>query len=169
MNAFPSYSCYIVFEGQILPAIDLEESYGNIEKHGTSLPVWVKGAAKLLNSGEENQDWLALSKYMGRCIVRVSCFVQMGRCIVLYKYLCMCVVWVSCFVQIHGHVFVWVNCFVQIHGHVFVWVSCFVQIHGHVFVWVNCFVQIHGLVRVIKYLGMFVIDSKLFCTIHRYV
>ncbi|XP_056019782.1 uncharacterized protein LOC125669862 isoform X2 [Ostrea edulis] len=54
-----------VFEGQILPAIDLEESYGNIEKLGTSLPVWVKGAAKLLNAGEENQDWLALAKYMG--------------------------------------------------------------------------------------------------------
>ncbi|XP_061191926.1 uncharacterized protein LOC133200170 isoform X2 [Saccostrea echinata] len=54
-----------VFQGHILPAIDLEESYGNIEKHSPLLPVWVKGAAKLLNSGEENQDWLALAKLMG--------------------------------------------------------------------------------------------------------
>jgi hypothetical protein len=28
--------------------------------------MWVKGAAKLLNSGEENEDWIALSKLMGR-------------------------------------------------------------------------------------------------------
>lgn len=48
-----------------MPSIDLEESYGNIEKHGPSLPLWVKGAAKLLSSGEENQDWLALAKLMG--------------------------------------------------------------------------------------------------------
>ncbi|XP_062568171.1 uncharacterized protein LOC134230388, partial [Saccostrea cucullata] len=54
-----------VFQGHILPAIDLEESYGNIEKHSPVLPVWVKGAAKLLNSGEENQDWLALAKHLG--------------------------------------------------------------------------------------------------------
>ena len=51
-----------------MPAIDLEESYGNIEKHGPSLPLWVKGAAKLLSSGEENQDWLALAKLMGECV-----------------------------------------------------------------------------------------------------
>lgn len=61
---------YLVFQGQILPSIDLEESYGNIEKHGPSLPLWVKGAAKLLSSGEENQDWLALAKLMGEYWVK---------------------------------------------------------------------------------------------------
>ncbi|XP_078317592.1 uncharacterized protein LOC111120698 isoform X2 [Crassostrea virginica] len=65
-----------VFQGQILPAIDLEESYGNIEKHGPSLPLWVKGAAKLLSSGEENQDWLALAKLMGHKESRIEEFLE---------------------------------------------------------------------------------------------
>lgn len=76
---------YLVFQGQILPSIDLEESYGNIEKHGPSLPLWVKGAAKLLSSGEENQDWLALAKLMGEYWVkspnqRSNCRVQGHYC-----------------------------------------------------------------------------------------
>lgn len=65
-----------VFQGQILPSIDLEESYGNIEKHGPSLPLWVKGAAKLLSSGEENQDWLALAKLMGHKESQIEEFLE---------------------------------------------------------------------------------------------
>ncbi|KAK3089177.1 hypothetical protein FSP39_001494 [Pinctada imbricata] len=53
------------FHGQVLPAIDLNESSGNIEKHSQKLPVWVKGAAKLLNAGDTNQDWIALAHLMG--------------------------------------------------------------------------------------------------------
>jgi len=54
------------FSGQILPSINLDDNDGNIEKHNPLLPVWVKSVAKLLNGGEENQDWLALAKVMGR-------------------------------------------------------------------------------------------------------
>ena len=50
-------------QGSVLPQIDLEKR--NIEKYSAQIPVWVKGAAKLLNSGDENQDWIALSKLMG--------------------------------------------------------------------------------------------------------
>ncbi|XP_069126661.1 uncharacterized protein [Argopecten irradians] len=53
------------FSGQILPSIDMLETHGNIEKHNPNLPMWVKSAAKLLNGGEENQDWLALANLMG--------------------------------------------------------------------------------------------------------
>ena len=51
-------------QGKVLPQIDLEN--GNIDKYSSQLPMWVKGAAKLLNSGEENEDWIALSKLMGK-------------------------------------------------------------------------------------------------------
>ncbi|XP_052096102.1 uncharacterized protein LOC127731168 [Mytilus californianus] len=50
-------------QGNILPQIDIEK--GNMEKYNDQLPVWIKGAAKLLSSGDENQDWMALSKLMG--------------------------------------------------------------------------------------------------------
>ena len=53
------------FKGQILPTINLEDTDGNIEKHNPELPIWIKSAAKLLNTGDENQDWMALSKLMG--------------------------------------------------------------------------------------------------------
>lgn len=56
-------------QGNILPQIDIEK--GNIEKYNNQLPVWIKGAAKLLSSGDENQDWIALSKLMGKHIKRL--------------------------------------------------------------------------------------------------
>jgi hypothetical protein len=41
------------------------ETYGNIEKHVEDLPGWMKGAAKLLNSGDISQDWAALAQLLG--------------------------------------------------------------------------------------------------------
>ncbi|XP_064605338.1 uncharacterized protein LOC135470368 isoform X2 [Liolophura sinensis] len=51
--------------GPVLPSIFLEETHGNIEKQCPNLPSWVKGAAKLLNGGLEDQDWLSLAKQLG--------------------------------------------------------------------------------------------------------
>ncbi|GAB1605871.1 uncharacterized protein LOC115219837 [Argonauta hians] len=49
----------------ILSKTLLEESKGNIEKEIPDLPVWIKSAAKLLNSGVENLDWICLANYLG--------------------------------------------------------------------------------------------------------
>ena len=49
----------------MLPPISLADTCGNIEKHCPTLPNWVKGAAKLLNTGEEGRDWQALAKELG--------------------------------------------------------------------------------------------------------
>ncbi|KAL5016538.1 hypothetical protein ScPMuIL_006127 [Solemya velum] len=56
---------YQGFSDPVLPPFSLEDTCGNIEKHSTKLPEWIKGAAKLLNGGAENQDWLALAKHLG--------------------------------------------------------------------------------------------------------
>ncbi|XP_025110037.1 uncharacterized protein LOC112573680 isoform X2 [Pomacea canaliculata] len=52
------------FQAPIVPVVQLEESYGNIEKQIQGLPLWMKSAAKLLNSGDENQDWMALARLL---------------------------------------------------------------------------------------------------------
>ena len=54
------------FIGPVLPPICLSDTCGNIEKHCPSLPNWVKGAAKLLNTGEKGQDLQALANELGR-------------------------------------------------------------------------------------------------------
>ncbi|CAC5402516.1 unnamed protein product [Mytilus coruscus] len=61
-NFFPQPSP-LGLQGNILPQKDIEK--GNMEKYNDQLPVWIKGAAKLLSSGDENKDWMALSKLMG--------------------------------------------------------------------------------------------------------
>lgn len=57
------------FSDPVLPPFSLEDTCGNIEKRNTKLPEWIKGAAKLLNGGAENQDWLALAKLLGEMLV----------------------------------------------------------------------------------------------------
>ncbi|XP_041360166.1 uncharacterized protein LOC121376383 [Gigantopelta aegis] len=53
------------FQQPIVPPLCLQEAGGNIEKNVPDLPIWMKGAAKLLNGGDENQDWTSLAKLMG--------------------------------------------------------------------------------------------------------
>lgn len=43
----------------------MEGTDGNIEKELPELPHWIKSAAKLLNSGMENQDWICLANHLG--------------------------------------------------------------------------------------------------------
>ncbi|XP_052830315.1 uncharacterized protein LOC106875913 [Octopus bimaculoides] len=43
----------------------LESTKGNFEKEITDLPYWIKSAAKLLNNGVENLDWVCLANYLG--------------------------------------------------------------------------------------------------------
>ncbi|XP_048256527.1 uncharacterized protein LOC124147603 isoform X2 [Haliotis rufescens] len=56
----------------ILPRLTLEITGGNIEKNVPNLPSWMKGAAKLLNSGADDQDWAALAKLMGYKQARID-------------------------------------------------------------------------------------------------
>lgn len=67
-----------------MPVVQLEESYGNIEKQIQGLPLWMKSAAKLLNSGDENQDWMALARLLGRSLQDVICMID-----------CVCVLFVD--------------------------------------------------------------------------
>nr|KAG5714043.1 hypothetical protein BaRGS_020371 [Batillaria attramentaria] len=60
------------FQSPILPGVKMDETYGNIEKHIQDLPDWMKGAAKLLNSGDVNQDWLALAGLLGYKASRIE-------------------------------------------------------------------------------------------------
>ena len=57
---------FVGFTGPVLPHISLTETCGNIEKHCPTLPNWVKGAAKLLNNGDESRDWQSLAKELGK-------------------------------------------------------------------------------------------------------
>ena len=66
MNLFTCTFSVTGFTGPILPPISLADTCGNIEKHCPTLPNWVKGAAKLLNTGEEGRDWQALAKDLGK-------------------------------------------------------------------------------------------------------
>ena len=61
-----AYYSVLGFTGPVLPPISLGDTCGNIEKHCPTLPNWVKGAAKLLNTGEESRDWQGLAKELGR-------------------------------------------------------------------------------------------------------
>ncbi|KAK7100922.1 uncharacterized protein [Littorina saxatilis] len=60
------------FQSPILTSTKLTETYGNIEKHVEDLPAWMKGAAKLLNSGDVNQDWTALAQLLGYKATRIE-------------------------------------------------------------------------------------------------
>lgn len=60
------------FQSPIVPGVKIEETYGNIERHVQGLPDWMKGAAKLLNSGDLNQDWLALAGLLGYKASRIE-------------------------------------------------------------------------------------------------
>ncbi|KAL8574880.1 hypothetical protein ACOMHN_003440 [Nucella lapillus] len=61
------------FKSPILPSAKLScETYGNIEKHIEDLPVWMKGAAKLLNNGAANQDWVSLAHLLGYKSTRIE-------------------------------------------------------------------------------------------------
>ncbi|XP_050403283.2 uncharacterized protein LOC126819343 [Patella vulgata] len=61
---FPS-STNSEFKDPILSVKCLDNIGTNIERNAPDLPKWLKGAAKLLNGGCENQDWMALAKQMG--------------------------------------------------------------------------------------------------------
>ncbi|XP_076441170.1 uncharacterized protein LOC143280419 [Babylonia areolata] len=61
------------FKSPVLPSAKLSsETYGNIEKHIEDLPTWMKGAAKLLNGGAANQDWVALAHLLGYKSTRIE-------------------------------------------------------------------------------------------------
>ena len=61
----PMYRLVAGFSGPVLPAVSLTDTCGNIEKHCPGLPIWVKSAAKLLNSGDEGKDWNTLARDLG--------------------------------------------------------------------------------------------------------
>lgn len=61
---FPNPSS-VALKKTILPDISMEGTDGNIEKELPELPHWIKSAAKLLNSGMENQDWICLANHLG--------------------------------------------------------------------------------------------------------
>ncbi|ESP05512.1 hypothetical protein LOTGIDRAFT_152367 [Lottia gigantea] len=70
---FPS-STHSEFKAPILSVKSLEDVGTNIERNAPDLPKWLKGAAKLLNGGAENQDWMALSRTMGYKSLKIDKF-----------------------------------------------------------------------------------------------
>lgn len=60
------------FQTPVVPNAKVTETYGNIEKHMADLPGWMKGAAKLLNSGDISRDWAALAQLLGYKATRIE-------------------------------------------------------------------------------------------------
>lgn len=55
----------VALKKTVLANISVEGTNGNVEKELPDLPQWMKSAAKLLNSGIENQDWICLANHLG--------------------------------------------------------------------------------------------------------